>query len=243
MISSTGRECERPLAAAGVRRLPRRRISHHRSESQPARSDHRRTAGVDVAAPMATAATVSCPAASRRGGQMIRRTRQRMPKSSGSRGRLQGGRLMFKTQLRPRFSSPPRRGRDPGDPQSGPSGALDNGPRAIRSGSRQRRSAGRGGAPALPAGWPAVHDGRHAALCGAWALLSLASHKRRPERGGRDHLEPGEGGTWVRIRWTGSGRRFPLRFLLPLMRGSVTRQAEADLRKLKDLVEKRPPEA
>ena len=56
-------------------------------------------------------------------------------------------------------------------------------------------------------------------------------------------LEPGEGGTWVRIRWTGSGRRFPLRFLLPLMRGSVTRQAEADLRKLKDLVENRTPEA
>jgi uncharacterized protein YndB with AHSA1/START domain len=50
-------------------------------------------------------------------------------------------------------------------------------------------------------------------------------------------LAPEESGTRVAIRWTGSGRRFPFSILLPLMRGSVLRQAEVDLRKLKQLVE------
>ena len=50
-------------------------------------------------------------------------------------------------------------------------------------------------------------------------------------------LAPEEGGTRVAIRWTGSGRRFPFRFLLPLMRRSIVRQAEVDLAKLKSLVE------
>lgn len=50
-------------------------------------------------------------------------------------------------------------------------------------------------------------------------------------------LIPEEGGTRLVIRWAGSGRRFPLSLLLPLMRRSVVRQAEADLGKLKSLVE------
>jgi uncharacterized protein YndB with AHSA1/START domain len=50
-------------------------------------------------------------------------------------------------------------------------------------------------------------------------------------------LAPEEGGTRVAIRWTGSGRRFPFRFLLRLMRRSIVRQAEVDLAKLKSLVE------
>jgi len=50
-------------------------------------------------------------------------------------------------------------------------------------------------------------------------------------------LIPEGGGTRLAIRWTGSGRRFPLNFLLPLMRRSVIHQAEVDLGKLKSLVE------
>ncbi len=50
-------------------------------------------------------------------------------------------------------------------------------------------------------------------------------------------LVPDEGGTRLVICWAGSGRRFPLSLLLPLMRRSVVRQAEADLGKLKSLVE------
>lgn len=50
-------------------------------------------------------------------------------------------------------------------------------------------------------------------------------------------LAPKDGGTLVAVRWSGMGRGFPLRLLLPFMRGSITRQADADLRKLRDVVE------
>lgn len=53
-------------------------------------------------------------------------------------------------------------------------------------------------------------------------------------------LTPANGGTRVSIRWSGNGRGFPLRFLLPFMRGSIARQARVDLGKLKDLVERQP---
>jgi hypothetical protein len=50
-------------------------------------------------------------------------------------------------------------------------------------------------------------------------------------------LSPSEGGTRLAIRWTGEGRMPLLRLLLPFMRAAVARQAAADLRKLRDLVE------
>lgn len=50
-------------------------------------------------------------------------------------------------------------------------------------------------------------------------------------------LSPSNGGTVVAVRWTGAGRLFLVRLLLPFMRRSIRRQANADLRKLKDLVE------
>jgi uncharacterized protein YndB with AHSA1/START domain len=50
-------------------------------------------------------------------------------------------------------------------------------------------------------------------------------------------LTPVNGGTELAVRWTGSGRSLPLRLLLPFMRRAVARQAQADLVKLKDLVE------
>jgi len=45
------------------------------------------------------------------------------------------------------------------------------------------------------------------------------------------------GGTRVAVRWTGEGKPLFLRLLLPLMRRSIARQAQADLAKLKRLVE------
>jgi Polyketide cyclase / dehydrase and lipid transport len=50
-------------------------------------------------------------------------------------------------------------------------------------------------------------------------------------------LVPSNGGTQVIIRWTGSAKPLLLRLLFPLMRRGITRQAEADLRKLKSVVE------
>lgn len=47
------------------------------------------------------------------------------------------------------------------------------------------------------------------------------------------------GGTRVAVRWTGEGKPHFLRLLLPLMRRSIARQAQADLAKLKRLVEAR----
>lgn len=46
-----------------------------------------------------------------------------------------------------------------------------------------------------------------------------------------------DGSTRVAVCWTGEGKPLLLRFLLPLMRRSIERQAQADLAKLKRLVE------
>ena len=56
-------------------------------------------------------------------------------------------------------------------------------------------------------------------------------------------LTPSNGGTLVAVCWTGAGRAFLLRLLLPFMRGNVARQAQADLTKLKYLVEYLPDAA
>jgi uncharacterized protein YndB with AHSA1/START domain len=56
-------------------------------------------------------------------------------------------------------------------------------------------------------------------------------------------LSPSDGGTRLSVRWTGSGRLPLLRLILPFMRGRIARQAQADLRKLKELVEGRQPGA
>jgi hypothetical protein len=53
-------------------------------------------------------------------------------------------------------------------------------------------------------------------------------------------LAPSNGGTQVLMRWSGTGRALAFRLLLPFMRRTIARQAEADLRKLKDLVEALP---
>ena len=53
-------------------------------------------------------------------------------------------------------------------------------------------------------------------------------------------LSPSRGGTELSIRWTGTGKRLMLRLLLPFLRGNLVRQAQADLKKLKDLVEEGP---
>lgn len=50
-------------------------------------------------------------------------------------------------------------------------------------------------------------------------------------------LTPTAGGTRVDIRWTGAGKPLLLKLALPWMRASIARQASADLRKLKALVE------
>jgi hypothetical protein len=54
-------------------------------------------------------------------------------------------------------------------------------------------------------------------------------------------LVPTDGGTQLNVRWAGSGRLPLLRLLLPFMRRAIARQAQVDLRKLKDLVEGRDP--
>lgn len=50
-------------------------------------------------------------------------------------------------------------------------------------------------------------------------------------------LAPVDGGTQLTVRWRGSGRSPWLRLVLPFMRCAIRRQADGDLRKLKDLVE------
>jgi hypothetical protein len=49
--------------------------------------------------------------------------------------------------------------------------------------------------------------------------------------------EPSGEGTQVTVRWTGSGKHPILRLMLPFIRNSIRRQAEADLRELRGLVE------
>jgi hypothetical protein len=50
-------------------------------------------------------------------------------------------------------------------------------------------------------------------------------------------LAASPGGTHVVVRWTGSGRSPILRLILPFMRRAIARRAQADLVKLKQLVE------
>jgi uncharacterized protein YndB with AHSA1/START domain len=50
-------------------------------------------------------------------------------------------------------------------------------------------------------------------------------------------LSPTNGGTHVQVTWSGSGKHPILRLLLPFMRRSIARQAQADLLKLKALIE------
>ncbi|MBN1267782.1 MAG: SRPBCC family protein [Anaerolineales bacterium] len=50
-------------------------------------------------------------------------------------------------------------------------------------------------------------------------------------------LEPEGAGTVVRIHWTGRGKPLLLRLVLPFIRGNISRQAQKDLVKLKELVE------
>jgi len=50
-------------------------------------------------------------------------------------------------------------------------------------------------------------------------------------------LDPTNGGTQVRVRWSGRGKKFILRLVLPFMRNAIRRQTVKDLEKLKALVE------
>jgi hypothetical protein len=53
-------------------------------------------------------------------------------------------------------------------------------------------------------------------------------------------LSPSNGGTELRLRWSGSGKSLLLRLILPFMRRAIARQTQADLIKLKELVEWQP---
>jgi hypothetical protein len=82
-------------------------------------------------------------------------------------------------------------------------------------------------------------------------LLSVVPNRRYVSRVSRDvltaevttSLEPSGEGTQVSVRWRGSGKHPILRWMLPFMRKSIRRQAEADLRKLRGLVEGAVPSA
>jgi hypothetical protein len=50
-------------------------------------------------------------------------------------------------------------------------------------------------------------------------------------------LDPTNGGTQVTVRWTGRGKPFILRLILPFMRKAIKGQTLRDLMKLKALVE------
>ena len=82
-------------------------------------------------------------------------------------------------------------------------------------------------------------------------LLSVVPNRRYVSRVSGDvltaevttSLEPSGEGTQVSVRWRGSGKHPILRWMLPFMRKSIRRQAEADLRKLRGLVEGAVPSA
>jgi hypothetical protein len=68
--------------------------------------------------------------------------------------------------------------------------------------------------------------------------LRVSGQRRGAEGAGGDDLarQP-DGSTRVAVCWTGEGKPLLLPFLLPLMRRSIERQAQADLAKLKRPVE------
>lgn len=80
-------------------------------------------------------------------------------------------------------------------------------------------------------------------------LLSVEPNRRYVSRVSGDALtaevttllEASGNGTRVLVRWAGSGKHPILRLMLPFMRKSIRRQADGDLRKLKDLVEANGP--
>ena len=82
-------------------------------------------------------------------------------------------------------------------------------------------------------------------------LLSVVPNRRYVSRVSGDaltaevttSLDPSGEGTQVSVRWTGSGKHPILRWMLPFMRKSIRRQGEADLRKLRRLVEGAVPSA
>jgi hypothetical protein len=50
-------------------------------------------------------------------------------------------------------------------------------------------------------------------------------------------LQMVDGGTEVRIRWSGSGASLPMRIILTFMKGNIKRQTKLELEKFKALVE------
>lgn len=79
-------------------------------------------------------------------------------------------------------------------------------------------------------------------------LLSVEPNRRYVSRLSGDALtaevettlSPSDGGTHLTVRWTGSGRSSLLRLIPPFMREAIARQAQADLEKLKVLVDGQP---
>jgi len=80
-------------------------------------------------------------------------------------------------------------------------------------------------------------------------LLSVVPNRRYVSRVSGDaltaevttSLEPSGEGTQLTVCWTGAGKNPIVRLMLPFMRKSIRRQAETDLRKLRDLVEGNVP--
>lgn len=76
-------------------------------------------------------------------------------------------------------------------------------------------------------------------------LLEVEQNRRYLSRVSGDAIEAEvetrliatECGTQVEVSWTGYGKPLLLKLMLPFMRRAIARQAERDLRKLKELVE------